>query len=159
MMKRILVIVFASFYSLGAHAQQATVSSGGDVTSTTGSVSFSIGQVSYGSAQATAGNINQGVQQPFEIVTSNSQHLMEQAGWMVYPNPTLGQLTVESTSDTKPFQWSLFDANGRLVTRQESNDSQATIDMSDVVPASYHLQITTAENKTIHYTIIKNDIR
>ncbi|MFM7080258.1 MAG: T9SS type A sorting domain-containing protein, partial [Bacteroidota bacterium] len=139
--------------------QQTTVSAGGNSASTNGSVSFSVGQVAYGSALSTAGNINQGVQQPFEIVTSNGQPIAEQDGWLVFPNPTNGQLTIESSTGTSAFQYSIFDSNGKLVAQQERFGPQAIVDMNGVAPATYLLQINTAERKRISYTIIKNDIR
>lgn len=159
MTKSILVTVITTFFHFVVHAQQSTVSSGGDATSTTGSVSFSIGQVSYGSAQATAGNINQGVQQPYLIVTSLSEPSSLQHDWIVYPNPAHGQLTVHSTTGDKAFHWSIFDSNGRLIKQHRSESSQAIIDLNDMSPAVYQLQITTIENITVQYKIIKNDIR
>lgn len=158
-MKFLFNTVFLAHLSLIAVAQQATVSSGGDATGSTGSVSFSIGQVSYGSAQATAGNINQGVQQPYLIVTSLSEPSSLQQDWIVYPNPAHGQLTVHSTTGDKAFHWSIFDSNGRLIKQHRSESSQAIIDLNDMSPAVYQLQITTIENITVQYKIIKNDIR
>jgi hypothetical protein len=99
------------------------------------------------------------VQQPFEMVTSNGQPIAEQDGWLVFPNPTNGQLTIESSNGTSVFQYSIFDSNGKLVAQQECFGPQAIVDMNGVAPATYLLQINTAERKRISYTIIKNDIR
>ena len=67
----------------------------------------------------------------------------------VYPNPTANRIFIQSESITKA---ELFDLMGRKV--METNQDQ--IDISNMSSGSYILQVTTQNNTTESFKIIKN---
>ena len=87
-MKNYLTIATA-FLCVSLYSQSNTVSAGGDADGDNGSISYSIGQVVYTSAQGSNGNVNQGVQQPYDVGVVTG---IEEAGinLSVFTNPTSG---------------------------------------------------------------------
>ena len=67
----------------------------------------------------------------------------------VYPNPTANRVYIQAENITKA---ELFDLMGRKV--METNQDQ--IDISNMSSGSYILQVTTQNNKTQSFKIIKN---
>ena len=62
------ILLFAISLSTSVFlAQESANVSGGEATGSGGTVSYTIGQVAYTNHTGTNGNINQGVQQPYEI--------------------------------------------------------------------------------------------
>lgn len=101
----------------GLHAQQAVAAAGNEASGTGGACSYTIGQIAYTSNSGTGGEVNQGVQQPYEIVTTagieDPNITLELSA---FPNPTNGSMTIsvsEHTQGTLVYQ--LFDFNGKLI--------------------------------------------
>jgi hypothetical protein len=72
------------------YAQSSTLTAGTNVSSDSGSISYSIGQIDNNATVNSSGYINQGVQQPFEIVTLSGHEISDiSIVAQAYPNPTL----------------------------------------------------------------------
>ena len=82
--------------SASCNAQSNVITSGANGNGAAGSVSFTIGQLDYINANSTAGDINQGVQQPFEIYKVTGLDDMQSAGLdiQISPNPSFGAMTL-----------------------------------------------------------------
>ena len=65
-MKYIVIFFLLCIPTIG-HAQQTTISSGGDAAGIGGKVTYSVGQVAWNILTGTNGSVIQGVQQPYEI--------------------------------------------------------------------------------------------
>jgi hypothetical protein len=119
------------FYGLYGFSQQAVSSSGGNATAATGSVSYTIGQIGYESASGSNGNINQGVQQPFEIfilLTNNAFNYTFSA--MLAPNPTNQSTLLSIGDDFKQFadmNFDLTDITGKVLRKGIINSKETQI--------------------------------
>ena len=113
-MKKLLLLSLIT--SSLSYAQSDVVTSGGNASSTSGSVSYTIGQVDYISAAGTTGNINQGVQQPYEIYGPLEVISIEGLTIEIYPNPTQEFIYVElDNSKIDNCRILLYDINGKLI--------------------------------------------
>jgi hypothetical protein len=63
----------------------------------------------------------------------------------IYPNPTSNSVTVKSDSTIKTIQ--LYDAQGRLLQTQMTNDNLQTIDLSAYATGIYYLSFSTSSGK------------
>ena len=155
-----LCAIFLFGFSLtGLKAQEAVSSSGGNATGTGGSASYTIGQVAYLSNSSSTGKITQGVQQPYEIFLITT---FEDANGIslicsVYPNPTLGFLTLKIESNLRPqFIASLYDINGKVLEKIQILSKETNINLSNIFPSTYFLKITQNNKEIKTFKIIKN---
>lgn len=141
------------------HAQEATVSSGGNASGAGGSVSYSVGQVVYTTNTGTTASVAQGVQQPYEI---SSNGIIEIVGtniqFVAYPNPTMDNITLlmENTMGGS-YSYSLIDLNGKALSHAIINDRETKIDLSKLADATYFLTIMNEKKELKTFKIIKNN--
>ncbi len=141
MKKKIISGLFLTF-SIVSFSQENTVSSGGEAIGAGGSVSFSVGQVDYINTTTASGNVNQGVQQPFELFIDNvGLEALQSAGLNVYPNPTTEYLILSLTDPSKEMHYQLHDMNGRIVTAGKISSEETRIDMRPMAAGGYMLSI------------------
>ncbi len=145
------------FFILSSQAQQNTVSSGGDFNNSNGSVSFSIGQIDYINIANTSGNINQGVQQTYQIL-DNSINESEFDFYITFgPNPFIDILNVLADfSKMQDVEGYVNDQNGKIVKERQKLASDNTFDLSNLSTGSYFLIIENQQKLIKSYNIIKN---
>lgn len=153
MNKRILIGAFVSL-TCCAYSQQNTVSTGQDISGSGGSVSLSIGQIDYQNNSGSNGNINQGVQQPFELfplsIPENSPYTIE-----LFPNPTTEFLSLK-ISDANAFSmYRIFDMNGKVIINGTINSTQLMINLKHVAAGEYHLVLESNIGQSYTYKINK----
>lgn len=140
------------------HAQESISATGGEAIGSGGSVSYSVGQLTYQTHTGTNGSVAQGVQQPFEISVVSEIEEAKSINLMVsaYPNPTtdLLQLKVESEK-LKNLSFQLYDMQGKLLQSEKITNSQTSIFMSNLQPATYFLRITQGNMEIKTFKIIK----
>src|SRR5687767_5435176 len=95
----LLSVGFLLFGSVYMFAQQNTDAAGGNATGSGGSVSYSVGQIDYNYQTGSNGNLNQGLQQPYEIFISGVDDPAIQLGLSVYPNPSTNVLYLKIEKD------------------------------------------------------------
>lgn len=82
------------------------------------------------------------IQAPQDIIIDNSLKVEQ---WKAYPNPAFGTLNVEFQTEALPTTVSIIDATGRSVYRETMNQFDGyynqQIDLSDITPGNYYLQI------------------
>ncbi|MEQ9147218.1 MAG: hypothetical protein RLP13_03000 [Cytophagales bacterium] len=66
---RLTLLGLSLFLSGYISAQESVSSSGNTISGSNGSISYSLGQTIYISYSGTSGEINEGVQQPFEFLS------------------------------------------------------------------------------------------
>lgn len=152
-MKHILPLILALF-PVGLIAQQNTVSSGGDATGSGGSVSFSIGQVDYNHASSSSGEVNQGVQQPYELFLVSLEEALAEA-ISVFPNPFTNQLILR-VSEANGYHYRLLDASGRLVLEGNCQGTETAVDVSQLQSGNYQFTLFNASQQVLVYKLIKN---
>ena len=147
-MKNQLLIscLLVSIFELSA--QENTLSSGGEATGTGGNASYSIGQIAYENSSNTTGNVNQGLQQPYEIFVLEVIDASIEIELSVFPNPTADYLILKMGKLPNAVRFTLYDENGKLLTDQPVLEKESKIKMSIYSNGSYQLQITQ-DNKTI----------
>ncbi|MFZ9029101.1 MAG: T9SS type A sorting domain-containing protein [Crocinitomicaceae bacterium] len=137
----------------GAFGQQNAVSAGGDASGTGGTASYSIGQVDYINGSGSNGNMNEGVQQPYEFfqeVGLEEEIIIS----TVYPNPATDIIQIEFENAAQR-KLELFDQNGKLVLNASCNESNTSLDLSTLAKGSYMLSVQR-EQKTQTIKLIKH---
>jgi hypothetical protein len=152
-----LIAFFLASFSLTVTAQQSVTVSGNNATGSGGSSSYSVGQVIYISNYGTNGNINQGVQQPYEISTLGVDELPEMnLEFSAYPNPTTNFLTLSSKNySTDNLRYQLFDITGKTLENNKVTGSLTNIDMTNHKSALYFLKIIENNREIKTFKIIK----
>ena len=162
MMQKKLKLIATLLYGLGLtglQAQEAFTVTGGNASGSEGTVSYSVGQVFYSTNTGTNGSTAQGVQQPYGIAVVTE---LEEAKGItlhctVYPNPVIDMLIlrIEGKLQTQ-YSMSLFSINGELLENKKINSIETTLDMKNLVPATYILKVTDSKKELKTFKIIKN---
>lgn len=155
---KILLYVVIAFLGLELQAQNATVSSGGDMSSSNGSVSYTIGQVSYSYNSGSNGNITEGVQQIEIESTSSLNESQYDLDFNLYPNPASDHIIVESSAvnDFENVNYSIYDNEGKEVINGLFSSTTTLVNISELPKSTYYLKVTV-ENQIIEtFKIVKN---
>lgn len=147
-MKNQLVITTVLFFSVQLVAQESVLPIGGEANGTGGSVSYSIGQVAYENDGTSSGNVNQGVQQPFEFYVLEISENAIGIQLSVFPNPTADYLILQLDKLPSNMRFALYDAAGKLLTDQPVLEKESKIRMHTYSNGSYQLKVTQ-DNKTL----------
>lgn len=155
-MKKCLHLFF--FISFSTSAQVSLNGSCGNVSNSTGSVNYSVGQVYYKTIIGSDSNLNEGVQQPYEIfVLSNQNFDSKFLNILVYPNPTKDFLILDYKDlDFYNHTYELFDFTGRLLQKEKVNNKVTTLNIEIYPSSTYLLVITDGKNLIKNFKIIKN---
>nr|WP_294860650.1 T9SS type A sorting domain-containing protein [uncultured Fluviicola sp.] len=156
--KLIVAVTLIMASSGGLYAQEAVPAAGNEAVGTGGTCSYTIGQIAYTSNSGTSGEVNQGVQQPYEIVTTagieDKNITLELAA---FPNPTNGSMTISISEHTQgKLSYQLFDTRGKLIEEKEIVQNETGVSMDRLAPASYLLKITDNGQLVKEFQIIKN---
>lgn len=160
-MRYLIIIGALNFFLIHNHllAQTAFVTVGGDLLSEEGSVSFSVGQIAYKSLSGNDGNVNQGVQHPYEIyvLTAADNIALKDFECNAFPNPT-NDLLVLSIKNKEPFglSYQLVNSTGCLLDQKDIQDEETTLSMKIYTPAVYFLRLIENENIVRTFKIIKH---
>ncbi len=159
-MKKQLFILTALLFVIlmCSNAQEAILTTGGDVSSSTGSVSYSVGQIVYTTNTGTTGSVAQGVQQPYEISVSTAIKGSEDIllDFTAYPNPVKDILrlkTGERNFDGITYQ--LYEINGKIVEKKIVTATETMISMSDFPKGIYLLKMIDSNKVLKTFKIIK----
>lgn len=159
-MKRTKYFFLGGYFILLVHlnlsAQEGTDAAGGNATGVNGSVSYSIGQIDYISSTGTNGNVNQGLQQPYEFFTMGLENDLVQLDLTVYPNPATAYVTLKIDKTTfDNLSYELFDMNGRSLLSQKITDAITSIPLEQFPSATYFLKVSNAQQEIKTFKIIK----
>lgn len=160
-MKKVIIKNLCLLFCFGianSYAQEATTSSGGDASGSGGTVAYSVGQVAYTYETGTNGDVNQGVQQPYEIFTVGIEETIIDISFSVFPNPSTDYLTLKVQDyEDKKMEYQLFDMQGKLLINEQILVNQTQINMNNLPPATYFINVVNQENKRVQsFKIIKN---
>lgn len=158
MLLRFYSIVYFLLFGSISFAQSNTIAAGGNGSGSTGTVSFSIGQIDYITQSGASGEINQGVQQPYEIVELNGVNTINSGfSLTIGPNPTSDKLILTTDlSDNSELFYSLFDNNGKEIISSLRLKESNQIDISNQPVGMYQLQVRNSESTLKSFKIIKN---
>jgi len=144
------------------NAQNALGPAGGDTSGSGGTIAYSIGQVAYTSIEGETGNINQGVQQPYDIITVSTGEPEIAFSATLFPNPatTAIQLNLDQdifNSASGTFTFWLYDPQGRLMQHQEITSATTIVAINELSGSVYFLRITLNENTVKTFRIFKTN--
>ncbi len=144
----------------GVQAQHAVLSSGGDASGIGGSVSYSIGQVAYAQADGESGRINQGVQQPYEMIMISTAEPDLQMAVSLFPNPSTATLMLK-LDDYYPltgkdnFSFGLFDLYGKTLLHEKINTALTPISIGHLTEAIYILKVFRDHTEIRTFKMVK----
>ena len=147
------------FWFCNVYAQNNTITTGADVANTNGSISYSIGQIDYLSSDNGSIFINQGIQQPFEIVTLSGNEILNiSISAQVYPNPTANNLIISLQNyNYENLTYKLFDIRGREIIKGIISNSETIVNMQPFASATYVLKISKKNKEIKSFKILKKE--
>ena len=138
------------------NAQDVVTASGGNASGSGGSISYTVGQVVYTSNKSSSGSISQGVQQPYEISIVSGIEDLQGITLTAFPNPTTNNLTLKiENKEENQFSATLFDINGRQLSKQVISNSETTIPMEQFNVSTYFLKVFDSKKEIKTFKIIK----
>lgn len=152
-MKRGVLSFFLLFYFYSSHAQNSIVATGDDGQNSFGSVSYTIGQIDYVSIYGTAGNISEGVQQPYEsfiLFTDKTEEIY----FRIFPNPTTDFISIFTNDimDTG-LNCNIKSMDGKILHHEEIvTELEKRINVQNIPSGMYILQVNF-QNRTKIKTI------
>lgn len=149
----IILLIIANY----SNAQQTTVTSGGDIQSSTGNASYTVGQVIYTTAYSASGTVVQGIQNPVIKVIDGIETASEiQLEMMIYPNPTTNFLTLNiGNYENTALNYQIHDLNGKLIKTKSIFDQETTISLEYLATATYYLIIKDGNTAIKTFSIVK----
>ncbi len=147
MKKAFLFFVISCVSILFLHGQSAIVPLGGDAQGVGGSVSYTVGQVAVNNAQNGTGSVTvqEGVQQPYEIMTVGVNHYPQiSLNAVVYPNPTENLVQLELNGFELPdggLQAHLFDMRGKKLGVVSVTDDITTFQIGQYATGNYLIEL------------------
>jgi hypothetical protein len=138
-------------------AQYNFTSGFGELKGPGGYASQSVGQIAYTTISSESGTVKQGVIQPYQISVVSGVELEEiQLSFNVFPNPVQAELTLQIENlQSESLQYRLFDLNGRLLQNSIIREASSVISTSDLVPATYFLQVVDQDKLLKVFKVIK----
>lgn len=160
-LEKILLLTLLLLPGFGVVAQQSVNGAGGQASGSGGTASYSVGQVVYTSASGSGGQINQGVQQPYEFyIISAVVHRDINLEMSVYPNPA--QFVVNLKIDnaallSEGLYGTLFDLSGAQVSVNPVNGQLTQIPVDHLAAGAYILRVTNRDGAEMQsFKIIKH---
>jgi len=155
---RSLTTIIALICTVGLHAQETVLATGGDATGAGGSSSYTVGQVVYTTNTGTNGSVAQGVQQPYEISTSVGIEVTAiNLELVAYPNPTNNALTLNiGNYNNEKLTYQLYDMQGKLLDSKQVVNSSTTIGMQELPVSTYLLNVLDNNALIKTFRIVKN---
>jgi len=158
-MKKIFILFCVLMTGVGAYAQSAVSTSGGESSGSGGSASYTIGQTFYSANEETSGQISEGVQQAYEIydVTEVQNPISANISLSAFPNPTSDFLTLRIDGDyIEGLDCTMYDISGKEIMQQQIGSSETSIDMQSLPPATYFVRVTKGKNEVKTFKVVKN---
>lgn len=140
-------------------AQEVMSASGGNLSGSAGSVSFTVGQINYITYTGPTGTVNEGVQHPYEIfvVTGINEYPETEVLLDLYPNPSAEFVILKlKNQDPESLTYELWNSNGIMVMKNQVVQEETVLDLEELSPAVYYLQIFNNATIVKTFKIIKN---
>ena len=147
---KLWLVFFLGIILTGLHAQHTINSTSNDLAGIQGSVSYSVGQIVFLTKTGTAGNVSEGIQQPYEILfmTGIDEEKGIELECVLYPNPASAYVRLKIVKqETRNLRFDLYNAEGLLLKSMKIEKEETTIPMDELVQATYFL--TVIENHKI----------
>ena len=126
----------------------------GTTGSTQDQLSYTVGETVIQTAEAMDTLLTQGFQQPDVLSGTFVDPLMGLTAYVLYPNPTSGNLSLELTTEgRREFSAEIVDVHGRIVLAPlklvVETQSVTTFDVSHLATAGYVLLLRNREERVV----------
>ena len=138
MTKRAL-IVFSLHTTLAVSAQEVVSTQGDTYSNSNGSIDFTIGEVVIATGTDGTNDITQGFHQTSWNFLGIEDHAPS-FNASIFPNPT-SEVLIIKTSMFENVNYKLYDAQGKLVLENKISSEQTSIQVSQLAPGSYSLDL------------------
>ena len=150
---------FVFFLSFISHisAQEFIPATGGDASGQGGTVSFTLGQLFCKTITGETSEINEGVQQPYEIfeISALENLVAPDLKLCFFPNPVSDILVIKVLNEvSNNLVYKLTTLNGQIIIQGRIEDTEL-IDMSGLTTAAYLLSVFAGEELVKVYKVIK----
>ena len=149
------IFLFATFFAAFAATAQEVVSSQGETFSNAnGSMDFTVGEVVINTGTNGTNDLTQGFHQTnwnflgVEDFAPNYEVT-------IFPNPTQDVLNIK-TNTFENVNYTLYDAQGKLVMQNILTAEQTPIQVSQLAPGAYSLSINDQKGQLKNFKLIKS---
>ncbi|MFT6246706.1 MAG: hypothetical protein ACJA0U_000598 [Salibacteraceae bacterium] len=142
-MTKTTIVFFSLFTTFSVSAQEVVSTQGDSYSNASGSIDFTIGEVVINTGTDGTNDITQGFHQTnwnFVGVDDFAPNIEA----IVFPNPTSDILNIR-TSTFENVTYTLYDAQGKLVMQDILSAEQTPIQVSQLAPGSYSLELIFEE--------------
>ena len=156
-MKKIILYLFLILVAIEAKAQSNMVASGGTASGSGGTLTYTMGQIDYQTVNGSGGSLSQGVQQPFEIASLDTDDYPNIILHMkVYPNPFETQIILSISDFTSAYlEYTVYDMQGKLLISNKISTVETSVSLENQQAATYLLQVTDSGQLLKTFIIIK----
>jgi hypothetical protein len=142
-LKTSTLVLFSLFAAISVSAQEVVATQGDSYSNANGNIDFTIGEVIIATGTDGTNDITQGFHQTnwnflgVEDFAPNYEAI-------IFPNPTEDVLNIR-TSAFENVTYTLYDAQGKLVMQDKLSAEQTHIQVSQLAPGSYSLELIFEE--------------
>lgn len=158
-MKSIGILILQFSILVCTSSAQVSVNSTGNIASShTGSISYSVGQSFYMSHQTDDGKLQEGVQQPYEImvITEIDKISEKETDIQVFPNPAEKNLTIIiPNGNSKGINYQIFSIDGKLYIDGIIENNSTFVDLQSIPKSTFILKISNEKQILKRNKIIK----
>lgn len=151
--KRVICLVFGVtlLANLSVQSQQVVAVSGSDMRTGTVSLNWTIGEPLTRTLRSEEYILTPGFHQGFRGVNAIQEELPVSDQILVYPNPVLDRLTIETQGDFRSgLVVEIMDVYGRRVLTSHQEESGGTIDLSFLSAGVYHIRFVGKKSNSVH---------
>ncbi|MEQ8360481.1 MAG: T9SS type A sorting domain-containing protein [Cytophagales bacterium] len=153
---RLTLLGLSLFLSGYISAQESVSSSGNTISGSNGSISYSLGQTIYISYSGTSGEINEGVQQPFEFYLLSIRPSLPENSIDVFPNPAGNYISIRiSNISFKNLRYEMRDAKSNFISVGKITSNTNKINTSNISSGIYFLEVFESEEPIKTLKIVK----
>lgn len=140
------------------HAQNNTITTGGNASGASGTTSFTVGQVFYKQVQKSSSWIHQGLQQPFEFFeTFVAESFKDEVSLSVFPNPTTRILNLTFHEfNNEDLYYELINSDGKVLKSQVIIAEHSIVNLAELPSSVYFINIFKNNQRVKSFQIIKN---
>jgi hypothetical protein len=138
-MKKNTIVLFSLFASISVSAQEVISTQGESYSNASASIDFTIGEVIINTGTDGTKDLTQGFHQT-NWNFLGVEDLAPDYEATIFPNPTEDVLNIR-TSSFENVTYTLYDAQGKLVMQNILSAEQTPIQVSQLAPGSYSLEL------------------
>lgn len=154
---RMFLFCFGSTILIGTglFSQVSVDVAGGQASGASGKLDYSIGQIVYTNFSSSAGNLNEGVQQTYDIIILSDETLGDRDEAMVFPNPASESVVVKMKNSGDADRYELLNANGKVLRTEKLMATETTLNIQNYSEPLFFLRVYDNTKKCKTFKLIK----